>query len=646
MTQRRLSVGRQVLLAIFLASAAVVALATFLQLSRDYRQDVADIEASLDRIGTERIESLRECLWTADQELLDAQVRGILAIPDVEVVTVERSDGDSIEVGAVVSERTTERSWLLHYDYRGEQVELGRLRVQAGLDGAVSRAREHLGTIAATQGVGVLLVAVLSLLLVDVLVLRHVRGLAAQAHSGAEGDLGRPFVLARGAADPGDELDELARSLESLRSQLAARIEELGARGDELVRDLEQRTAERDAAVLEQRLQETQKLESLGLLAGGVAHDFNNLLVGILGNASLVFEELADRPDARARVGQLVQASRRAADLTRQLLAYSGKGRFVVETIDASALVRELSDLLRTSLPDRASLQLHLPERGPFVHADATQLRQVVLNLITNASDALGPDGGTIRVSTRSAQHDAESLLRSYGSTDLVPGPYVHIEVADTGVGMDHETLAQMFDPFFTTKETGHGLGLAATLGIVRGHGGLVKVYSEPGHGTTIQVLLPESEEAARLDDRAAAPARAVDRDAALKGILVVDDEEVVRSLARAVLERAGHVVVEAVDGEDALRRFCAAPEEVALVILDMTMPRMSGVECLRELRAVRPDVPVLLSSGYNEQDAVARVAGRGLAGFLQKPYTAAELLEKVEQAFQGSQRGSDRGGA
>lgn len=632
--RRRLSVGRQVLLAIFVASAAVVALATFLQLSLDYRRDVADVEGSLSRIGAERIESLTEGLWAVDSEQLDAQLRGLLAMPDVECVHLERPDGGPIDLGEARSARSTERTWRLRYQYRGEEIELGRLTVHAGLDGAADRARERLGTIAATQGVGVLLVAILSLLLVDALVLRHLRVLAGQAHAGADGGLSRAFALARSEADPGDELDDLARSLESLRGQLAARIEELGARGDELFRDLEQRTAERDAALLEQRLQETQKLESLGLLAGGVAHDFNNLLVGILGNASLVFDELADRPDARARVGQLVRASRRAADLTKQLLAYSGKGRFVIETIDSSSLVRELSDLIRTSLPPRAALQLHLPERGPSVHGDATQLRQVVLNLITNASDALGPDGGTIRVSTRSVTHDAESLQRSYGSAGLAPGRYVHIEVADTGVGMDRETQAQMFEPFFTTKESGHGLGLAATLGIVRGHGGIVKVYSESGEGTTVQVLLPESPDEVPEGDDSRTPAYAVEPEAPLRRVLVVDDEEIVRSLARAVLERSGHTVVEAVDGEDAVTKFRDAPDDIALVLLDMTMPRMTGVECLRELRAIRPDLPVLLSSGYNEQDAIAQVAGRGLAGFLQKPYTAAELVTKVEEAL------------
>ena len=631
---KRLSVGRQVLLAILLASTAVVGLATGVQLTLEYRQDVADIDSALDRVGAERVEPLTRGVWAVDTEQLDAQLRGLLAMPDVEFVALERPDSPPITLGRIASRRTVERTWPLHHDYRGERIELGQLRVVAGLDGVVGRVRQRLGTIGLTQGAGVVLVAALSLLLVNGLVLRHVRALAAQANAGASGRLDERFALARALADPGDELDDLARSLESLRTELVARIEELGERGDELSRDLKERTAERDAAVLEQRLQQTQKLESLGLLAGGVAHDFNNLLVGILGNASLVFDELADRPDARARVGQLVKAGRRAADLTRQLLAYSGKGRFVVETIDLSSLIRELSDLLRTSLPERASLQLHLPDVGPFVHADATQLRQVVLNLITNASEALGADGGTVRVSTRAVMHDNESLLRSVGSTDLEPGSYVHIEVADTGAGMDAETQEQMFEPFFTTKESGHGLGLAATLGIVRGHGGLVKVYSEPGEGTTVQVLLPESPEGAPAI-RAGAAREAANQHLAPRRILVVDDEELVRSLARAVLERAGHTVIDACDGEDALVQFEAAPDDVALVLLDMTMPRMSGVECLRGLRAIRPDLPVVLSSGYNEQDAVARVAGRGLAGFLQKPYTAAELLAKVDEALE-----------
>jgi signal transduction histidine kinase/ActR/RegA family two-component response regulator len=630
---RRRSVARRVLLAVFAASTAVLVLATALELQVAYQHDVDGVEAALHSIEDSRLESLVEVLWVADEEQILAQLRGIDAMRDVEALSLDRTDAPPIRMGAAVSKRAVTREWPLDREHRGQRIELGTLRVTAGLDGAVDRVLTRLGLIVSTHGVGVVLVAALSLLLVHLLVLRHLNALAGQARRQAEGALEEPFTLERQNGAVGDELDDLAASLESLRQQLAARIEELGERGEELERDLEQRTVELGEARLEQRLQETQKLESLGLLAGGVAHDFNNLLVGILGNASLVLEDLGDRPDAQARVRQLVSAARRAAELTRQLLAYSGRGRFVITTVDLSALVRELTDLLRTSLPERASLQLQLGAVGPYIEGDATQIRQVVLNLITNAADALGDDGGTIRASVRVVEHDAESLGRAYGRSDLAAGRYVHLEVADTGRGMDEETRSRMFEPFFSTKDTGHGLGLAATLGIVRAHRGAVKVYSEPAQGTTVQVLLPEVEGEPSAPWAMASPLPPEPGRAAT--VLVVDDEEVVRSLARAVLERAGHAVLEAADGHRALRILAEDPARIDLVLLDLTMPGMSGTDCLRELRALRSDLPVLLSSGYNEQDTIARVAGRGLAGFLQKPYTASALISAVDQAIE-----------
>jgi len=634
--QGRRSLGRRVLVAVLAASGAIVVVATAFELSIAYRQDVEGVEAALDGIGESRLESLAEGVWVADDEQIDAQLRGILAIRDIEAVTLERPDEATVTLGARTSHRTIGRVYSLSRRYRGRQFALGTLRVTAGLDAAVHRVRTRLGLIVSTQGVGVLLAAALILLLVQLMVIRPLHLLADQARRQADGNLGQPFTLERSRATPGDELDDLARSLESLRSELAARIEQLGERGDELARDLARRTAERDEALLQRRLQETQKLESLGLLAGGVAHDFNNLLVGILGNASMVLDDLADRPELQARIAQLVSAARRAADLTHQLLAYSGKARFVTSTFDVSALVRELAGLLRTSLSEHASLQLELGDGGPFVEGDATQIRQVVLNLITNASDALGADGGAIRVSIRVIEHDAESLRRAFGESDLDARRYVRIEVADTGEGMDASTRDRMFDPFFSTKETGHGLGLAATLGIVRAHRGAVKVHSEPGEGTTVQVLLPEA--GAEVPTRAAVESVAAPAPTQAT-ILVVDDEVVVRSLVRAVLEEAGHTVVDAKDGADALRQVLPEPNRFDLVILDMTMPGMGGVECLGELRRVRSDLPVLMSSGYTEQDMVARLAGRGLSGFLQKPYTTAELRSAVDEALRAKAR-------
>jgi CheY-like chemotaxis protein len=270
----------------------------------------------------------------------------------------------------------------------------------------------------------------------------------------------------------------------------------------------------------------------------------------------------------------------------------------------------------------------------PRCEADSSQIRQILINLITNASDALGDEPGTITLSTGLIQADRAYLSRAWLDEDLPAGPYVWLEVSDTGIGMPPETQNHMFDPFFTTKPRGHGLGLSATLGVVRGHRGAIRVYSERGHGTTIKVLFP-----AIFDGREVTTETKVDpeRDARRGGVMVVDDEAEIREFASDVLKELGYTVFTAFDGEDAVALFRLRHAEIDGVLLDMTMPRLSGEETFRALRAIRADVKVMLSSGYNEQDATSRFAGRGLAGFLQKPYTASQLLESVSVLMRGT---------
>ena len=385
---------------------------------------------------------------------------------------------------------------------------------------------------------------------------------------------------------------------------------------------------------LEQQVLHSQKLESLGVLAGGIAHDFNNLLTGILGNADLALAELSPVAPARESLDAIETAARRAAELCRQLLAYSGKGRFLVRPLDLVELVQEMGHLLTVSISKKVVLQYHFAKDLPAIEADATQMRQTIMNLIVNASEALGDRTGVISVTTGLAHCDAEYLRSCFTADGIQPGDFVYVEVADTGHGMDKPTLDRIFDPFFTTKFTGRGLGLAAVLGIVRGHKGAIKVHSEVGRGTTFKLLFPAASAQAREVARSTASART------WKGhgqILVVDDEETVRALTRRMLERAGFAVLLAEDGRQAVEIFKQVMAEVVLVILDLTMPHLGGEACFRELRLMRPEVRVILSSGYNEQDVVNLFAGKGLAGFIQKPYTNDELLAKVREVL-GSQ--------
>ena len=392
--------------------------------------------------------------------------------------------------------------------------------------------------------------------------------------------------------------------------------------------------AESERRRLETRVLHAQKLESLGVLAGGIAHDFNNLLMGVLGNADLALLELSPVAPARENVENIRTAAQRASELTKQMLAYSGKGHFVVQAVDLNEVVEEMAHLLEVTTSKKAVLKYNFADNLPAVEADTTQLRQIIMNLITNASEAIGDKSGVISISTGAMECDSAYLATSYdagigaGGEQIPEAVYAYIEVADTGCGMDRETLERVFDPFYTTKFTGRGLGLAAVLGIVRGHRGAVKVYSEPGRGTTFKVLLPALDQPAVRGTGV----RAVELTWRGRGaVLLVDDEETVRAVGRQMLEAAGFEVVTAADGREGVERFREAPDDIVCVVLDLTMPHMDGEEAFRELRRIRPDVRVLLSSGYNEQEIANRFAGKGLAGFIQKPYQLANLIEALK---------------
>jgi len=380
---------------------------------------------------------------------------------------------------------------------------------------------------------------------------------------------------------------------------------------------------------IERRIRDAQKLESLGMLAGGVAHDFNNLLVAILGNASLALMDLPPESPARDSLEQIEIASRRAADLARQMLAYSGRGRFDVQAVDLNAVVDEVAQLLRTTIPKGVSLELDLTPGLPALEADATQLRQVVMNLVVNAGEAIAEAPGRIVVRTRAVEADAVYLADTVLDDELPTGTYVGLEVTDTGHGMDEATRLKIFDPFFSTKFTGRGLGLAAALGIVRGHHGAVQVYSEPGGGSRFLVLLPASgEPPAEAEDTPRVEWRATGT------VLVVDDEPGVRAVTAAMLRRAGLEVIVASDGVEGVAAYRDRADVIDVVLLDLTMPRMGGAEAFERIRAIRPEARVILTSGYSEEEAGSRFVGRGLAGFLQKPFTTDDLAGAVSSAL------------
>lgn len=397
-----------------------------------------------------------------------------------------------------------------------------------------------------------------------------------------------------------------------------------------LVEDVTERVrAEAENAAMEQKMQETQKLEGLGVMAGGIAHDFNNLLAVIVGNASLAAESLSDPAFVAESLHQIDLAATRAADLCKQLLAYSGRGRVLLQRLDLNGLITETSGLLGISISKKAELRMTLGTGLSKVMGDATQLRQVLMNLIINASEAIGETGGTIDVRT-SIETFSEDDLQSFRLCAGKPGAYVRLQVHDNGPGMSADVLARIFEPFFTTKFTGRGLGLAATLGIVRGHHGCVEVFSEPGQGTRFTVLLPcdASDIAAET-----APPRPREPHAAGHGtVLVIDDEDGVRKTLGRMLAVLGFTVLLAEDGVRGLEIFAEEPPgTIRLVLLDYTMPRMGGEETYRALRLRDAQVPVLLISGYSEQEIASRFAEDELVGCLSKPFQLPVLRERLQ---------------
>ncbi len=373
--------------------------------------------------------------------------------------------------------------------------------------------------------------------------------------------------------------------------------------------DVTERTLDRqEKQRMRDRLLEVQRLESLGVLAGGIAHDFNNLLTAVLGNTTLAKAQIGEQHQAAVRLDAAVAATRRAAELTHQLLAYSGKGAFTIEPVALNAFIAENMELLTTTLEGRVNLNTNLGDDVPSVEADRAQLGQLLLNLVMNGAEACVQGGGTVVVAT---SRDAADRVR--------------LTVTDDGCGMDSETRAAIFEPFFTTKAPGRGLGMAAVQGIVRGLNGELRVESTKGRGTVVEVVLAASEVPVASGN---AP-----RGNLLAGgtVLLVDDEEDVRVAGTFMLEHLGFEVVEAFDGLQGVRRFQERHSELSAVILDLTMPELSGREAFEEMHRIDPSVPIILSSGFDEEEAYRRFSPGGPAGFLKKPYTVDELREVLE---------------
>ena len=393
------------------------------------------------------------------------------------------------------------------------------------------------------------------------------------------------------------------------------------------VKDISERlAAEQERSKLEARVLQSQKLESLGILAGGIAHDFNNLLMAILGNLEIARCETPSLAGETSVLRDAEVAAKHAADLCRQLLIYAGKGNSKVEPIDVGKLLRDQAQVLEVTASKGTRLVLNLAESLPTINADVSQLRQVFMNLIINASEAIGSSPGIVSITTSTVRCDHDYLEGFQSTQPLDPGLYVSIEVSDTGCGMNAATRQRIFDPFFSTKTAGRGLGLAAVRGIVGNHKGGIRVYSELKKGTTFRLLFPVP---VSLD--LTMPEQPTTRPWQSNGwVLLIDDEAALRRLGKRMLSRLGFETMVAENGVEGLARFRENRERIQYVLLDWTMPEMGGAETLRALHRIDPHLPVILASGHAPDDILREVGVERVSALVRKPYN----LEELAQAF------------
>jgi PAS domain S-box-containing protein len=382
---------------------------------------------------------------------------------------------------------------------------------------------------------------------------------------------------------------------------------------------------------LDAQVQHAQKLESLGVLAGGIAHDFNNILVAILGYSDLALRVMPSHDPNRQYLEEIGKGARSAADLATQMLAYSGKGTFELKEFELNGLVTDMAHLLEVTLSKKVKIKYDLATDHTAVKGDPSQVRQVIMNLITNASDAIGDEPGAISVSTGTVEVSSALLQQNDSDEQISEGTYVFLDVEDSGCGMDQATLDRLFDPFFTTKFAGRGLGMAAVQGIMSGHKGMIKVISDPGVGSTFKVLFPAND--LPSNERRSSPRAAEDNRWIPAGsALIVDDDDIVRDLGKRMLEEIGFDVRDAQGGLEAIGLLQELQDDIKCVILDLTMPEMDGVECFEKLRQIKSGIPIIIMSGYSKEEIAERFATQNNVAFVQKPYTLDLLTAKLRE--------------
>ncbi|ADH84765.1 ATP-binding protein [Desulfurivibrio alkaliphilus] len=610
------SIGRRFIIYILLFSSVVTLLGTAVHLYFEYRRDLRSIEANIKQIETGYLASISEGLWSFNERMVRVQLLGILDLPDIRYLEIKREGEAPFAIGEPVRERSVMYHFPLRYSHRGQEIDLGRLKVVVGMDEVYARMWSRVLVIFATQAVKTFFVSTFIFFLFYFLVGRHLGVLADYARSLKLSRLDRPLVLHRGglSGSDQDELGQVATAINEMRQALLAESEQ----------------REKMAA----QLLQAQKMEAVGTLAGGVAHDFNNILTPIIGYCELAKMQLSPAEQEKMQVEEILQAARRARDLVQQILTFSRRQEQERVRLELQPIIKENIKFLRSSLPSTIEISQDLAADCGQVLADLTQIQQVILNLCTNAAQAMEEQGGVLEINLRRVEiGDSQQLA----GEPLPPGNYACLTVSDTGVGMDGVTRQRIFEPYFTTKEQGKGtgLGLAMVHGIVRGHGGRLAVYSEPGKGTVVRVFLPLAEAAGGT---AATPAADTGESAprGTERILVVDDESRIVEMLTGLLGHLGYRAQGRTDSREALALFRQDPRAFDLVISDQTMPGLTGGELAKALREIRPDLPVIICTGFSTRMSAEQARREGIDGYLMKPFSLDDIAGLVRRVLDG----------
>ncbi len=614
----------------------IAILLTSLYITREIQTARKEADEQLHLRTDHLAESIRLLLYAHNLEALRTMAERTAKAPEIRTVTIYALDGTAlIKVqGNAEKDSPTTASLIYTAEVRSNPLTgsveegltdtngtvtslLGRVEIIRSTDDLLLKIRKVIIISISVAIIFWLTVSLLSFFVLQSLT-RSFNSLMNGILNMREGDF-----TARIPIESDDEPGRAARAVNSL-------AEMLQLRGEEKLRlQVEQIKTER-------KMLQAQKLESLGVMAGGVAHDFNNLLQSILGNMELATMKLDADAAPRKYIDNAMSSAKRAALLTGLMLTYVGKGVVTRKELDLNDLVVENSDLLQTAASTAITKELHLAPELPFIQADAAQIQQLVMNLITNAAEAITRPDGIVRLTTGVEECDQVFLNASLLEEKPAAGRFVFLEVSDNGCGMSEETMKRLFDPFFTTKFTGRGLGMSAVLGIMKTHRGALFVESRQGSGTTFRALFPASTTQRTSPVQVIAetvPAEVMAEKMPLSGVaLVVDDEKAVLKTCSRMVSLCGLTVVTARDGLDAVAKFREHADEITLVLMDLTMPRMDGITAMNEIFRIRPGARILLASGFNEDELNDRITEHPPSGFIRKPYDMALLEAEIRR--------------